>query len=72
LPIEPKVPPNVSVGSTVSPSEVNVIPFTFPVADTVWTVPEPKPVAAIVIAPAAFVIVIFDPSVSVDNTGLLL
>jgi len=28
-------PPNVSVGSTVSPSEVNVIPFTFPVADTV-------------------------------------
>ena len=56
-------------GSTVSPSEVNVKPFSVPVADTVCTVPEPKPVAAILIPPAEFVTVIFDPPVIVANTG---
>jgi len=64
-----KAPPNVIVGSTVSPSEVNVKPFSFPVADTVCTVPEPNPVAAILIAPAVFVTVIFEPPVKVANTG---
>ena len=41
-----KAPPNVSAGLTVSPSEVNVIPFSLPVAVTVCTVPEPNPEAA--------------------------
>ena len=64
-----KAPPNVIVGSTVSPSDTNVIPFSLPVADTVCTVPEPNPEAAILIPPAEFVTVIFAPPVKVANTG---
>ncbi len=64
-----KAPPNVIVGLTLSPSDDNVIPFSFPVADTDCTVPEPSPEAAIVIPPAEFVTVIFAPPVKVANTG---
>ena len=63
------VPPKVIVPDVVISPPVNVIPLTDPAVSTDVTVPDPKPVAAIVILPAPFVTEIFEPPVIVPNTG---
>ena len=62
------VPPNV-IDPEVVTVPVNVRPLTVPVPPIDVTVPEPKPVAAMLIEPAPFVTVIFEPPVIVANTG---
>ena len=62
------VPPNVIDPEVVTVPD-NVRPLTVPVPPTDVTVPEPKPVAAMLILPAPLVTVIFEPPVIVANTG---
>ena len=66
--IPESVPPNVIDPEVVTVPD-NVRPFTVPVPPIDVTVPDPKPVAAMLIEPAPFVTVIFEPPVTVANTG---